>query len=253
MGKVDRLKIPKHIAIIMDGNGRWAKKKGLPKSAGHKAGIKSVEEIIKASKELGVEILTLYTFSTENWKRPKKEIDTLMGLLEDYVDSILSRLDREEGKIGRKKAEEKVTTEGVRVNVLGVISELPPSIQLKLRKIEEKTANNKKLLCNLALNYGARREIVDACKKIAYDIKDNRIKVEDLKEENFADYLYTAGIPDPDLLIRTSAEYRISNFLLWQLSYSEIYITDKLWPDFRKKDLEKAILDYQKRDRRYGG
>ena len=237
MGKVDRSEFPHHIAIIMDGNGRWAKRCHLPKIAGHRAGIKSVEEIIKAAKELGIKILTLYTFSTENWKRPKIEIDALMRLLEVY-------LDREAEKIAKK---------GIRIRAIGRIRGLPESVQSKLRKIEERTVNNRDILVNLALNYGSRSEIVDAAKRIAKDVKQNKLNPDDISEDNFSDYLYTAGLPDPDLLIRTSGEMRMSNFLLWQLSYAEIYITKKFWPDFRKKDLEKAILDYRERDRRYGG
>ncbi|GAF69133.1 unnamed protein product, partial [marine sediment metagenome] len=209
----------------------------LPKIAGHKAGVKSVEEVIKAAKELGIKVLTLYTFSTENWKRPKKEIDALMYLLENYLD----------------RKTEKIAAEGIRIHAIGRIAALPPTVQLKLRKAEEKTAKNSRLLVNLALNYGARSEIVDATKKIVEVVKRGELKQDDISEENFPDYLYTAGIPDPDMLIRTSGEMRLSNFLLWQISYAEIYVTEKFWPDFGKKDLEKAVLDYQQRQRRYGG
>jgi undecaprenyl diphosphate synthase len=237
MGKVGRSEFPHHIAIIMDGNGRWAAKRRLPKIAGHREGIKTVEEIIKAAKSLGIKILTLYTFSTENWKRPKREIDALMRLLEGYLD----------------RETERIAKEGVRIHAIGRISGLPASVQLKLRKTEERTSKNKDILVNLALNYGSRSEIVDAAKKICDEVKQNKLNPDDISENSFSDYLYTAGLPDPDLLIRTSGEMRISNFLLWQLSYAEIYITKKFWPDFRKKDLEKAIGDYQERDRRYGG
>ena len=237
MGKVVRSKFPCHIAIIMDGNGRWAQKHHLPKIAGHREGIKSVEEIINAAKELGVKILTLYTFSTENWKRPRREIDALMYLLEGY-------LDRETERIAR---------EGIKIRAIGRISGLPGAVQLKLKKIEERTIDNKDILVNLALNYGARSEIVDAVKEIAKRVKQNKLDPDDISEDNFSDYLYTRGIPDPDLLIRTSGEMRVSNFLLWQISYAEIYVTKKFWPDFRKKDLEKAILDYRERERKYGG
>lgn len=237
MGKVDRSKFPHHVAIIMDGNGRWARRRLLPKIAGHRAGIKSVEEVIKAAKELGIKILTLYVFSTENWKRPKREIDALMRLLENYLDNEIER----------------IAKEGVRIRAIGRIRGLPAAVQLKLRKAEERTIKNSDILVNLALNYGARSEIVDATKKIARCVKRNELNPDDISEDNFSDYLYTAGLPDPDMLIRTSGEMRVSNFLLWQISYAEIYITKKLWPDFRKKDLEKAILDYQEKDRRYGG
>ncbi|MEE9499883.1 MAG: isoprenyl transferase [Candidatus Omnitrophota bacterium] len=237
MGKVDRSKFPHHVAIIMDGNGRWARRRLLPKIAGHRAGIKSVEEVIKAAKELGIKILTLYVFSTENWKRPKREIDALMRLLEAYLD----------------REAERIAKEGIRIRGIGRIRGLPAAVQLKLSKIEERTIKNSDILVNLALNYGARSEIVDATKKIAKSVKQNKLNPDDISEDNFSDYLYTAGLPDPDMLIRTSGEMRVSNFLLWQISYAEIYITKKLWPDFRKKDLEKAILDYQEKDRRYGG
>ena len=236
MGKIDQSKLPGHIAIIMDGNGRWAKRRHLPKIVGHRAGVKSVEEIIKAAKEIGIKILTLYTFSTENWKRPKKEIGALMKLLEDYLD----------------RETERIAKDNIRIHAIGRISALPAAVQLKLRKAEEKTINNDAILVCLALNYGGRTEIVDACRKISQDVKERVLALDDISEDKFSDYLYTVGLPDPDLLIRTSGESRISNFLLWQISYAEIHITKKLWPDFRKKDLEKAILDYQSRERRYG-
>ena len=237
MGKIDQsLTPPRHVAIIMDGNGRWAKRKGFPKIAGHRAGAKSVEEIIKAAREAGIEILTLYTFSTENWKRPKKEVDSLMKLLEAYLD----------------KETEKIAKKGIRVRAIGRIEGLPEGVRDKIKKIENRTKDNKGLLLNLALNYGGRPEITDAAKKIAEEVKAGKLSPEDISEEVFEKYLYTKDIPDPDLLIRTSGEMRLSNFLLWQLSYSEIYVTDTLWPDFRKKDLEKAIIEYQKRERRYG-
>lgn len=237
MGKIDQsFTPPRHVAIIMDGNGRWAKRKGFPKIAGHRAGAKSVEEIIKAAREAGIEILTLYTFSTENWKRPKKEVDSLMKLLEAYLD----------------KETEKIAKKGIRVRAIGRIEGLPEGVRDKIKKIENRTKDNKGLLLNLALNYGGRPEITDAAKKIAEEVKAGKLSPEDISEEVFEKYLYTKDIPDPDLLIRTSGEMRLSNFLLWQLSYSEIYVTDTLWPDFRKKDLEKAIIEYQKRERRYG-
>jgi len=235
--RIDKARVPKHVAIIMDGNGRWATKRHLPKIAGHQAGIRRVEEIIRAADEFGVKILTLYTFSTENWKRPKREVDALMRLLENYID----------------RETERITKEGMRLNVIGRVSGLPPSLQLKLRRAEERTMNNKKVLVNIALNYGGRAEIADAARKIAEEVKQKRLNPDDVSEENFSDYLYTAGIPDPELLIRTSGEMRISNFLLWQLSYSEIYVTKKLWPDFGKKEFENALLDYEERERRYGG
>ena len=236
MGKIDQPLTPRHVAIIMDGNGRWAKRKGFPKIAGHRAGAKSVEETIKAAREAGIEILTLYTFSTENWKRPKKEVDSLMKLLETYLD----------------KESERLAKKDIRIKAIGRIEGLPEGVRDKIKKIENRTKDNKGLLLNLALNYGGRPEITDAAKKIAEEVKAGKLSPEDISEEVFEKYLYTKDIPDPDLLIRTSGEMRLSNFLLWQLSYSEIYVTDTLWPDFRKKDLEKAIIEYQKRERRYG-
>lgn len=229
--------VPKHIAIIMDGNGRWAKKRGLPRIRGHREGIARVREIVKACIEFGVKVLTLYAFSIENWKRPKIEVNTLMRFLEEFLERERDNLIKNE----------------IRLKILGRHNELPKNISDKLKEVENITQDNKKLFLNLALNYGGRAEIVDATKKIIEDVLKNRQTVEDLDEEVFADYLYTAGIPDPDLLIRTSGEMRISNFLLWQVSYSEIYITQKYWPDFKKKDLEMAIAEYQKRERRFGG
>jgi len=235
--KIDKTRLPRHVAVIMDGNGRWAEGRRLPKIAGHKAGVKSVEEIIKSAREFGIKILTLYAFSTENWKRPRREIGALMGLLENYLD----------------RETEKIAKEGIRIRAIGKISGLSASTRLKLSRIEKKTARNSAILVNLALNYGSRSEIARAARKIAEEVKAGRLDTRDISEEKFADYLYTAGLPDPDLLIRTSGEARMSNFLLWQLSYSEIYITKTLWPDFRKKDLETALMDYRKRERRYGG
>jgi len=237
VGKIEQAQIPRHVAIVMDGNGRWAKKHRLPKIAGHRAGIKSVEEVIRAAEDIGIKILTLYTFSTENWNRPRPEIDALMNLLEGYLE----------------RETDRIASEGVRLHAIGRIAKLPPGIQIKLRKAEEKTSRNKKILVNIAINYGGRAEIVDAAKKILEDVNERRLTSDYITENTFSDYLYTAGIPDPDMLIRTSGEMRISNFLLWQISYSEIHVTKTLWPDFRKKDLEKAILDYQRRERRYGG
>ncbi|MFH1380675.1 MAG: isoprenyl transferase [Candidatus Omnitrophota bacterium] len=236
MGKIDKTRLPKHIAIIMDGNGRWARKRHLPKIAGHREGVKSVEAAIKASMEIGIKFLTLYAFSTENWKRPKVEIDALMRLLEIYLD----------------RETDRITREGIRIRAIGRIASLSPTLQLKLRKTEERTASNSRITVTLAINYGGRSEIVDAAKKISEDVKIGTIKPEEISENNFGDYLYTTGLPDPDMLIRTSGEMRISNFLLWQISYAEIYVTKKLWPDFRKPDLENAIIEYQRRERRYG-
>lgn len=229
--------IPKHIAIIMDGNGRWAKKRGLPKIAGHHAGAKSVEEAITAAREAGVKILTLYAFSTENWSRPKHEVAALFKLLEDYIDRKANDLHKN----------------GIRLSVIGRLEGLPEGVCKKLAAAMDKTRNNGSFMLNLALNYGGRAEIVDAVRKIVSDCREQKLKADLIDEAVFSSYLYTKDIPDPDLLIRTSGEMRVSNFLLWQISYSEIYVTKKLWPDFRKGDLKKAIAEYQKRERRYGG
>ncbi len=227
---------PKHVAIIMDGNGRWAKQKGLPRIAGHKKGIDSVREIVKLCPELGIEILTLYTFSVENWNRPKTEISALMELL---LKSI------------RKEINE-LMKNNVRVNTLGILSDLPKMARKGMEEALERTKNNNGLILNLALSYSSRIEIVDMIKKLAKKVKKNEIDVDDINEKVVSDNLYTYGLKDPDLLIRTSGVYRISNFLLWQLAYTEIYITDTLWPDFRTDEFYKAILDYQKRERRFG-
>lgn len=230
-------KIPKHVAIIMDGNGRWAKKRGLPKIAGHRAGVNSVREAIEASKGLGVNVLTLYTFSTENWKRPKHEISALFKLLESYIDKEADNLDKND----------------IRLCVIGRMEGLPQIVRDKLNKVIDQTKDNKSLILNIALNYGSRQEIIDAVKKIITDCNTGKVSTGQIDESTFGKYLYTKDIPDPDLLIRTSGEMRLSNFLLWQMSYTEIYVTRKLWPDFKKNDFKKAVLEYQKRERRYGG
>ena len=229
--------IPGHVAIIMDGNGRWARQRGLPRIFGHRAGVKSVEEVIKAAKESGVNILTLYAFSTENWKRPKNEVSALFKLLENYIDGQADAL----------------VKNNIRLSVIGKLEGLPDSVRDKLNGVMDRTRDNTSLILNLALNYGARTEIVDAVRAIIKDCASGRVKPEDIDEKSFSDYLYTRDLPDPDLLIRTSGEMRLSNFLLWQLSYSELYISRKLWPDFKGKDLLKAIEEYRKRQRRYGG
>ncbi|MBN2453776.1 MAG: isoprenyl transferase [Candidatus Omnitrophica bacterium] len=233
----DMEEVPRHVAIIMDGNGRWAAKRGLPRIVGHTAGVKSARNAVEAARELGVKILTLYTFSTENWKRPKSEIEALFNLLEDY-------LDKEGDRLGRND---------IRFQVIGRISELPDSLRKKIEERIRKTRGNKGLILNLALNYGARTEIIDAVRAIAALVKAGTIDAGDIDEKTFSEYLYTKALPDPDLLIRTSGEFRISNFLLWQLSYSEIYISKKLWPDFGKEDFKKAVEEYRKRERRFGG
>ena len=233
---MDNSKLPTHVAIIMDGNGRWARKRGLPKIVGHQAGVESIRRTIEAAKELGVKILTLYAFSTENWTRPKEEVRGLMRLLERYLDN----------------ERDKLLKHNIRFNVIGNIENFPPSVKKKLIDTMERTKDNSELILNLALGYGGRDEILHAAKKIAQDFKDKKLKLTDLDENTFAQYLYTKDMPDPDLLIRTSGEMRISNFLLWQLSYSELYIMKKLWPDFKKEDFKKAIEAFMSRERRFG-
>ena len=233
----DKKNIPTHVAIIMDGNGRWAKKRGLPKIAGHRAGAESVREAIKCAKELGIKVLTLYAFSTENWKRPKHEVSALFKLLANYIDREADSLDKND----------------IKVSVIGRTELLPEIAREKLREIMEKTKDNGSLNLVLALNYGGRSEIVDAVRKILKEFESGRIRPDEIDEDAFGNYLYTKGMPDPDLLIRTSGEMRLSNFLLWQISYTEIYVTEKLWPDFKKGDFKKAVADYQNRERRYGG
>lgn len=229
--------IPRHVAIIMDGNGRWAKSRGLPRIAGHRAGVKSAREAVRAAGELGIKVLTLYTFSAENWKRPRKEIEALFGLLEEYLD----------------REAEKLNKNNIRLFVIGDVDALPESLRGKLREAVESTKNNTGLTLNLALNYGSRQEIVTAACSIARDVANGKLSAGDIDDKLFSSYLYTKDLPDPDLLIRTSGEFRISNFLLWQISYAELYITKKFWPDFNKGDLKKAIVEYKRRERRFGG
>jgi undecaprenyl diphosphate synthase len=226
-------RLPAHVAIIMDGNGRWAAHRHLPRVEGHRAGIDSVRDVVETSARLGIEVLTLYAFSIENWKRPRSEISTLMMLLKRYI-----RLE-----IGTLNAN------NIRFRVIGRPEELSPDVQDELEGGIRQTAGNSGMLFNIALNYGGRAEIVDAARRAVAA----GLAPDELDEKRFADFLYTAGQPDPDLLIRTSGEMRVSNFLLWQIAYSEIWVTETLWPDFRRRDLLEAILAYQKRDRRYGG
>jgi undecaprenyl diphosphate synthase len=228
--------IPMHIAIIMDGNGRWAKRRGLPRVAGHREGVKSVRDVVEACAQLGVKYLTLFAFSTENWRRPKEEIDTLMKLLIKTLRSETEKLHKND----------------IKLMAIGDIDSLPKEVRQELKEAMEKTKNNKRMVLNLALSYSGRWEIIEAVKEIARDVKKGKVKIEEIDDKLFSNYLKTAGIPDPDLLIRTSGELRISNFLLWQIAYTELYITDCLWPDFRRKHLYEAIRDYQRRERRFG-
>ena len=226
-------RLPQHVAVIMDGNGRWAAQRHLPRVEGHLAGIDSVRDIVETSARIGIKVLTLYAFSVENWKRPVTEVSTLMMLLKRYLRLELNTLLRN----------------NIRFRVIGREEELAPDIRGELKMAEDKTATNTGMLFNIALNYGGRAEIVEAARRVIA----SGVRADELDEQRFADFLYSAGQPDPDLLIRTSGEMRVSNFLLWQIAYAEIWVTDTLWPDFRKKDLLEAILAYQKRDRRYGG
>lgn len=228
--------IPKHIAIIMDGNGRWARHRGLPRIMGHRAGVKTVRRIVEAAADIGIDILTLFTFSIENWKRPKYEVSSIMKLLYETT---------------RRELKELIEN-NIKLIAIGRLNELSPKRREMLERAIDETKNNTGLILNLALNYGGRTEILDAVKRIALDVKSGKVKPEQIDEELFYGYLYTKGLPDPDLLIRTSGEMRISNFLLWQTSYTELYVTDILWPDFSVKDFYEAIWDYQNRERRFG-
>jgi undecaprenyl diphosphate synthase len=225
--------LPAHIAIIMDGNGRWAAQRHLPRVEGHRAGIDSVRDVVESSARLGIEVLTLYAFSVENWKRPRAEINTLMTLLKRYLRLELRTL----------------LQNNIRFQVIGRKDELSPDVQQELEVGIRKTTDNTGMLFNIALNYGGRAEIVDAARRAIA----SGVAADQLDERRFSEFLYTAGQPDPDLLIRTSGEMRVSNFLLWQIAYAEIWVTETLWPDFRRRHLLEAIVAYQKRDRRYGG
>jgi undecaprenyl diphosphate synthase len=226
-------RLPVHVAVIMDGNGRWAAQRHLPRVEGHRAGIESVREVVEGSARIGIKVLTLYAFSVENWKRPVTEVSTLMTLLKRYLRLELNTL----------------LSNDIRFKVIGRDEELAPDVRSELKMAEEKTSANGGMLFNIALNYGGRAEIVEAARRVIA----SGIAPDELDEQRFGEFLYTAGQPDPDLLIRTSGEIRVSNFLLWQIAYAEIWVTDTLWPDFRKRHLLEAILAYQKRDRRYGG
>ncbi len=234
--KIDYTKLPKHVAIVMDGNGRWAQSRSLPRLAGHNAGMKTLKTIVKAASKIGLEHLTVYAFSTENWKRPEDEISGIFKILIYYVEKELNELH----------------ANNVRVNIIGDYKKLPEEAVKKLETSLSTTKNNSGLQLNIALNYGSRAEILKAVKSLISKNKPGETDVESLDEEAFSNYLYTADIPDPDLLIRTGGELRLSNFLLWQAAYSELFFTDLYWPDFKKKDLEEAILDYQNRKRRFG-
>jgi len=234
---IDRSRFPKHVAIIMDGNGRWARSQGLPRVEGHRQGAKSVEQALTACGELGIEYLTLFCFSSENWKRPKEELDFLMGLLKTYL----------------LNQTQKLIDSGVRLSIIGRKEGLSSEVLEVMENAIDRCKGGEKQTLVLAINYGSRQEIVDAVKKISNEVATGALQPEDITESIISDNLYTVGIPDPDLLIRTSGEFRISNFLLWQISYSEIWITQKPWPEFGKAEFYDAVADYVQRDRRFGG
>ncbi len=237
MENIDKENLPKHIAIIMDGNRRWAKARGLTTKDGHKAGADALENISKFCNKIGIKYLTVYAFSTENWKRSKEEVRALMAILRMHIDSFLREKDKQ----------------NIRIKIAGDLEGLTKSLKKSMEKAIEVTKNNTGLTLNIAFNYGGRPEIIKAMKEIAKDVKENKISIEDINEEMISNHLYTAGQPDPDLLIRTSKELRTSNFLPWQLVYTEFYFPDKHWPEFGEEDLLEAIRVYQKRNRRFGG
>lgn len=234
---MEEKKIPQHVAIILDGNGRWAKKRFLPRNMGHVQGARAVEQVCEDAYDLGVKYLTVYAFSTENWKRPDEEVSALMKLLDKYLKDCLERSSKN----------------NMRVRVIGDISRLSEALQKKIVELEEKSSVNTGLNFTVALNYGGRDEMIRGMRQMIQDVEEKKLSLDDVSEEVFSNYLDTKGIPDPDLMIRTSGEQRISNFMLWQMAYAEFYFTDVLWPDFDKKELQKAIDYYAGRDRRFGG
>ncbi len=236
MEEIDREKLPHHIAIIMDGNGRWAKNKLLNRISGHIKGVNAVREVVTACRELGIKVLTLYAFSIENWRRPAEEVRALMELLKEYL---------------QKECPEMVQN-NIRLNAIGRTDDLPQDVQTILQEAKKRTEHCDGMILNLALSYGGRSEILHAVQGMVSDLQKGKIKPEEMTVQRFSQYLWTRGIPDPDLLIRTSGEFRISNFLLWQIAYTELYVTDTLWPDFNRKELLTAIADYQSRERRFG-
>jgi len=234
---LDKNKLPRHLAIIMDGNGRWAEKRGLPRSAGHREGEKAVRRVIDNCLNLNIPILTLFAFSTENWKRPKNEVTYLLKLFERVL----------------AKEKVKLIKNNVKINFIGRLNNLPNSLNKKMNELRESTKKNNKLILNIAINYGGRAEIIDALKSITQKIVEKKLEIEEINENTIRDNLYTYNLPDPDLLIRTAGEMRISNFMIWQIAYSEIWVTPIFWPDFDKNNLIEAIRNYQKRVRKYGG
>jgi len=237
LARIDRSRLPLHIAIIMDGNGRWARRRGLPRTFGHRAGVESLRDVVKICVELGIKFLTVYAFSTENWKRPREEVNTLMNLLIEYLQREIDELH----------------ANGIRVNPIGKLEELPASAQKAVLMARERTRPNQGLTLNVALNYGSRSELVEAVRALAQEVRQGKLDPGEIDEKAIAGRLYTAGQPDPDLLIRPSGDCRVSNFLLWQLAYTEFWLTPVLWPDFRRIHLLQAIIDFQSRERRFGG
>ncbi len=234
---LDKNKLPRHIAIIMDGNGRWAQKRGLPRTLGHRAGVDSLREVVRAASNIGVKALTAYAFSTENWKRPEEEVNLLMNLLSEYLDSEIEELHRE----------------NIKIRFIGKIEELASGLRKKMQEAQEYTEKNTGMIFSLAVNYGGRAEILQCVQVIADKVAKGEMKREQITEEAINQHLYTADLPELDLLIRPSGDFRISNFLLWQAAYAEFWFTDIHWPDFTPTHLQQAILDYQRRERRFGG
>ena len=234
--QIDRTSLPNHVAVIMDGNGRWAKQRGLPRIEGHRRGANTLKEMLRYCKDLGIKTLTAYAFSTENWGRPIGEVNFLMSLFERLLQKELREMEAEE----------------VCINFIGDLTPLPPSLQQEMQRSMERTKNNQGVYFNVAINYGSRHEMINACKQIAQKVQQGELSAEEIDDRTISQHLYTNGSPDPDLLIRTSGEMRLSNFLLWQMAYAEIYVTETLWPDFNRTEFHQALLSYQKRDRRFG-
>ncbi len=235
-GRLRSEQIPRHVAIIMDGNGRWAERRGISRIEGHREGLEAIRDIVRGAHELGVGFLTLYAFSLENWNRPKAEVNELMRLLDHYLDAEI----------------DEVMRNGIRLRSIGRLDRLPSAVAAKVRAAVERTRNNREMVLVFALSYGGRAEIVDAARELCREVELGKIEADSIDEKIFAAHLYDPDLPDPDLLIRTGAESRVSNFLLWQIAYTEIYTTDRMWPEFRKPDLVEALIDYQSRERRFG-
>jgi undecaprenyl diphosphate synthase len=233
---INQAQLPRHVAVIMDGNGRWAKQRGLPRIEGHRRGANALKEMLRYCKDLGVETLTAYAFSTENWGRPTGEVNFLMGLFERLLQKELKEME----------------AEAVCINFIGDLTPLPPSLQQEMYRSMERTKHNQGVFFNVAINYGSRHEMINACKAIATKVQQGELSADSINDQTISQHLYTAASPDPDLLIRTSGEMRLSNFMLWQLAYTEIYVTDTLWPDFDNEQFDQAILSFQQRDRRFG-